>query len=335
MPLLITPGQLENRSELYHQLSQLTTAGIGLIPGLQLMQRNPPRASMREPLAQLIRQLTEGRTFSDAMPRSGSWISPFDIALLQAGDLSGRLPDCFKLLSTHYHERAQLFRTALASLAYPVFVLHVAILLFPIERFTDLFTKGAVFAFLLQKLSVFVPLYGVVLLAIFAGNTGGENWLATQEQLLHRVPLLGKARRSLAISRLSAALEALISAGVTIIEAWELAAAASGSPALRRIVVAWRPQLNSGQTPAEAVKASGKFPDLFAGQYHTGEISGKLDDALRRLHVYYQDDGSRKIKAVASWVPRLIYLIVVLAVAYFIIQFYRGYFQQVRDAGGF
>ena len=55
MPLLVTPAQLENRAELYHQLGQLTTAGIGLIPALQMMQRNPPRASMRTPLAELWR----------------------------------------------------------------------------------------------------------------------------------------------------------------------------------------------------------------------------------------------------------------------------------------
>ena len=335
MPLLITPGQLENRSELYHQLSQLTTAGIGLIPGLQLMQRNPPRASMREPLAQLIRQLTEGRTFSDAMPRSGSWISPFDIALLQAGDLSGRLPDCFKLLSTHYHERAQLFRTALASLAYPVFVLHVAILLFPIERFTDLFTKGAVFAFLLQKLSVFVPLYGVVLLAIFAGNTGGENWLATQEQLLHRVPLLGKARRSLAISRLSAALEALISAGVTIIEAWELAATASGSPSIRRFVRRAKPRWLEGQTPAESVSTSGIFPDEFTSLYHTGEVSGKLDESLLRARIYFGEEGARKLKTFVMLACGALIGAVMLLVAWQVIKFYLGYFQMIEDATKF
>jgi hypothetical protein len=33
-----------------------------------------------------------------------------------------------------------------------------------------------------------------------------------------------------------------------------------------------------------------------------------------------------KLQAVAQWVPRAIYLIIVLAIAYEIIQFYTGYF---------
>src|SRR5262249_21070287 len=150
-----------------------------------------------------------------------------------------------------------------------------------------------------------------------------------------RVPLLGKARRYLALARLSAALEALLSAGVTIIEAWELAATASGSPALRRLVVGWRPLVDAGQTPSEVVNASRRFPELFANQYATGEVSGKLDDALRRLHQYYQNEGSRKLHALAQWTPRAIYLCVMLLIAYKIIMFWTGYFKDVSNAGGF
>src|SRR5204863_6974984 len=116
----------------------------------------------------------------------------------------------------------------------------------------------------------------------------GESWRACIEYFLQPIPLLGKGRRCLAISRLAGALEALLSAGVTIIEAWELAATACGSPALRRTVIGWRPLVDGGQTPAEVVNTSNRFPELFANQYMSGEISRKLDETLRRLHQYYQ-----------------------------------------------
>jgi len=83
------------------------------------------------------------------------------------------------------------------------------------------------------------------------------------------------------LSRLAGALEALLSAGVTIIEAWELAATACGSPSIRRTVMAWRPLVDGGQTPAEVVALRPDFPSLFANQYTSGEISGKLDDTLK------------------------------------------------------
>jgi type II secretory pathway component PulF len=142
------------------------------------------------------------------------------------------------------------------------------------------------------------------------------------ESVLRPVPVLGSARHCLALARLAAALEALVSAGVMIVEAWEMAAAASGSPDLRSRVSGWRPLLMAGRTPAEVLQAEDRFPELFKNQYAAGEISGRLDDSLRRLHNYYQDEGSRKFQAVSRWIPIIIYLIVAISIGIFVIWFY-------------
>jgi type II secretory pathway component PulF len=123
----------------------------------------------------------------------------------------------------------------------------------------------------------------------------------------------------------------LLSAGVSIIDAWELASDASGSPALRRTVSAWRPRVLAGQTPAEAVEESGVFPDLFAHLYKTGEISGQLDETLRRLYEHYHEEASRKLRAVAQWTPRLIYFAVIILIAYQVVSFWTGYYGQISD----
>jgi type II secretory pathway component PulF len=331
--LIITPGQLSRRADFYHQLGQLTGAGLGLLRALEQLKRNPPDRSYRAPITRVLEQISEGCTLNDALLHTGRWLPAFDIALLQAGEHSGRLEACFRLLADYYTDRARLARQMIGDLAYPVFLLHFAIFIFPFAQF---FTSGNWVVYLCQTMGVLLPLYAVVALMIYAAQSRhGEAWRARFESLLHPIPVLGMARSYLALARLAAALEALLSAGVTIIEAWELAATASGSPALRRTVLGWRPQVNAGQTPAEAVSASGRFPDLFASQYATGEVSGKLDDTLVRLHAYYQEEGSRKLQAVSRWTPRAIYFGVVLMIAYRVISFYTGYFNMVKDAGGF
>jgi type II secretory pathway component PulF len=333
MPLIITPGQLSRRADFYHQLGQLTGAGLGLVQALGQLKNHPPDRSYREPIGRLLEQIAGGCTLTDSLRRSGHWLPAFDIALLQAGEHSGRLDACFRLLADYYTDRARLARQMIGDLAYPAFLLHFAIFIFPFAQF---FTSGNWAVYLCQTVGVLIPLYAAVALMIFAAQSRhGGTWRARFESLLHRIPVLGLARRSLALARLAAALEALLSAGVTIIEAWEMAATASGSPALRRTVLAWRPLVDGGQTPAEAVSASGSFPELFASQYATGEISGQLDGTLRHLHTYYLEEGSRKLHAFSRWIPRAIYFCVVLMIAYRIIHFYIGYFNMVRDAGGF
>jgi type II secretory pathway component PulF len=333
MPLDFTPGQFARRAEFYHQLGALTGAGLGVIRGLETLKRNPPSRSYREPIGRIIEQLNHGYTFTESVRRAGQFVPGFDIALLEAGEQSGRLEACLQLLADYYRDRAQLARQVISDLAYPVFLFHFAIFIFPFAQF---FTSGNWRAYLMQTFGVLIPIYLVVALIVFASQSRhGERWRAWIEALVHPVPVLGTARHYLALSRLAAALEALLAAGVTIIEAWELAAFASGSPALRRAVLAWRPQVNAGQTPAEAVSRSPRFPELFANQYNTGEVSGTLEDTLRRLRKYYQEEGSRKLHAVAQWTPRAVYLFVMLMIAVHVVRFWMGYFKQIGAAGGF
>jgi len=333
MPLLLTPRQLGQRSDLYHQLAQLESAGLGLVRTLEQLQRHPPARAFRQPLRRLLDNIAQGHTFSESAERAGPWLPPFDLALLHAGEQSGRLDACFRLLSDYYTDRARVARQLIADLLYPAFLFHFAIFIFP---FPDLFLTGRIGAYLVKTFGVLLPLYAGVFALIFAVQSShGERWRALVEHVLRLVPILGTARHYLALSRLAAALEALLSAGVTMIESWQLAATASGSPSLRRTVAGWRPALAAGQTPAELVISSAQFPQIFANQYASGELAGKLDDVLHRLRNYYQEEGTHKLHAVAQWTPRLIYLVVVFMIAYYIIQWWTGYFKQIGAAGGF
>ncbi len=330
--IVITPGQLTRRAELYHQLAQLIAAGLPILRALEQLEKHPPSRAFREPLHRLRADINAGFNFAEAIARSGNWIAPFDLALLQAGEQSGRLDACFRVLADYYTDRARMARQMIGDLAYPAFLLHFAIFILP---FAQLFTTGNISVYLLKTFGVLLPLYLLLGVMIYAGqNKHGETWRALIERILHPIPLLGRGRRELALARLAMALEALLNAGVSIIDAWELAGTVSGSPYLRRRIHAWKPDVLARQTPAEAVTASGAFPDLFDNQYHSGEISGKLDETLKRLHQYYQEEGTRKIHAVCQWLPRLIYLVVALFIAYKIISFYSGYFQQVNQIMG-
>jgi type II secretory pathway component PulF len=266
---------------------------------------------------------------SESLRNLGAWLPEFDISLLQAGEQSGRLDATFRLLSDYYTDRARIGRQVLGDLAYPAFLFHFAVFILPFAQF---FSTGNWVVYLAKTFGILLPIYALIALVVFASQSRhGETWRSWMESIFRRVPVLGQARWYLALARLSASLEALLSAGVTVIQAWELAAAASGSPALRRIVLGWRPLVDAGQTPAEVISNCGSFPEMFANQYATGEISGKLDETLRRLHLYYQSEGSRKLHTLAQWTPRLVYLGVMLMIAYKVIQFWTGYFNNIND----
>src|ERR1700733_12606714 len=98
MPLIVTPRQLTQRAQLYRQLGQLTAAGIPIVGALEMLGRNPPARSFREPLKQMVMQLSMGATVSEALAHPGLWVPSFDVALVHAAERSGRLDTIFKLL---------------------------------------------------------------------------------------------------------------------------------------------------------------------------------------------------------------------------------------------
>jgi type II secretory pathway component PulF len=326
MSLLITPRQFAQRSEFYHQLAQFVSAGIGVLPALEQIQRHPPARSFREPLQRLLAELANGRTFAESLRQLDTWLPEFDIALIDAGERSGRLDACFRLLANYYNDRASVTKQVIAQLVYPVGLVHMVALVFMVVLpFARSQFNASIPLLLFKAALALAPLYLVTALILYATQSKhGEKWRALMELLLRPVPLLGAARHFLAIARLSAALEALLSAGVNIIEAWDLAGNASGSPALRRAVASMKPEVVAGRTPAEVLREHSQFPELFANLYASGEVSGKLDETLRRLYTHYQEEGTFKLHAFAQWMPRLIYGLVALLVAYNVIQFWLG-----------
>jgi type II secretory pathway component PulF len=332
MPLILSPSQFNQRADFYHQLGQFTSAGIPIMRALEQIQRHPPTRAYRRPLQQLLGELSQGATLAESLQHL-DWLPAFDVALIGAGEQSGRLDQCFRLLADYYNERARLIQQVISQLIYPVALIHLAAFVFLIVLpFAQSQFNASLPLLFARAALVLAPLYGALVLLIYATQSKhGENWRAVVELILRAVPVLGTARSYLAQARLAAALEALISAGVNIFEAWDLAATASGSPALRRAVAAWKPRLT-----AEAVRRCRLFSEAFASLYASGEISGKLDDSLRQLNRMYLENGSRKLYNFTQWTTKLVYLAVMLVIAYFIIQFFLGYFNQISAiTGGF
>ncbi len=336
MPLIITPRQFVQRAELYHQLNQLTSAGIPIVHALEQIERRPPASAYHNPLQRLLNEIAKGATLAESLQRL-DWLPAFDLALIGAGEQSGRLDACFRMLADYYNDRARVIRQVIAQLMYPVGLVHLAAFVFLIVLPFAHSQFNASLPLLFAKAALILsPIYGAVGLMIYATQSKhGENWRARIEAFLRWVPILGTARHYLALSRLAAALEALISAGVNIFEAWDLAATASGSPALRRAVAAWKSRVVAGQMPSEAVNLCPLFPGTFANLYASGEVSGKLDDSLRQINRIYNEDGARKLNAFATWMPRLIYMLVALLIAYEVIHFYLGYFNEINAVSHF
>jgi len=335
---IATPGRLKRRSEFYHQLASLSRAGLGTTESLENI--SPRSGFERRQIREVIDNLRSGATLEETIAEREAWLPAFDRMMIGAGEKSGRLEDVFHSLSTHYEERAQLFSSVLWRLAYPVFLLHVASLVLGIISITQSILTEKLGDGPAQEWSItgkFMPIllfwlviYAVAIWIIFACQ--GSRGLAMRsmvEQFTSRIPVFGRALKELSLARLTSSLQVLLDAGVDFREAWSTAALASGSPRMQRRVKGWLPQLDSGLLPSEIISKQPEFPSVFRDLYRTGEISGQLDDSLKRLSRHYQEEGANRLKRAAAGATGIVYGAVVLIVAFVVISFWAGYYGQL------
>src|ERR1035438_334508 len=193
---MVTPGTLNRRAQLFEQLAAMISAGVPLTKALEMAARNRSTGIPRKVLQQLTHHLQEGHTFTDAMqlvsgqkratqqeievslkPGRGAYaLSEFDVALLSAGEESGRLDATFQMLARYYASRAKIINDTISGSIITIVTLHVFLIVFPIG-FLIAFVLGIVnnqfsqcLPFLIEKVVVFGLLYAGVGSFAFAGQ---------------------------------------------------------------------------------------------------------------------------------------------------------------------
>ena len=221
MPLIVTPRQLNQRAELYQSARHDDRRRNVGLQGARTSRRILRSPDLRRPISQWLEAIAPGPLPSaDSLRNIGKWVPSFDLALIDAGERSGRLDACFKLLAVYYRERAQTVRqmfrtppTRSSSSISPSFSFHSS----------SLVQKGNLTRFLWDDIGELPRRFmaSVSLIIYACQGRHGESWRSVIEQFLARIPVLGTARHDLALARLAMALESLLNAGVPILTAWD------------------------------------------------------------------------------------------------------------------
>lgn len=109
----------------------------------------------------------------------------------------------------------------------------------------------------------------------------------------------------------------MVGAGLPIVQSLEILARQTGSPALRRVILAMTAEVEAGSTLAAAMASHPRvFSELSVNMVAAGEAAGALDTVLRRLAEYVEQNAAltRKIRSALVY-PAMIFVVSVPAVA--------------------
>lgn len=314
-------------SNWYAQLGQHLEAGVMLADALRLCEGTPKRG--RSEMADAVEA---GISFSDVMASSPKWIPKADRQFMLAGMETGSLPQTLSNLSTRHASIGATKLKVVLGMTYPIAVLHVAILLYPLVQMIDSKTglNWSLNVYLFQVGSKLLPLWAVLgVIGVLAKKQ--SPWL---HKLLRVIPFLRKYSHAQATADLAYSLGTFIAAGVPVPSAWRLSAKMVSDRRFTKAVQSMEPLFAAEQDPTPTLKAFQCFPSDFVAFYTTGAQSGQLDKNLLIAARQYQDQANRAMTVASMVYPSLVFAGVALIAIMTIFQVFGGYleiFETISD----
>jgi general secretion pathway protein F len=312
------------------QLATLLKAGIPLVEALTALIDQLDNPQMKSAFTQIRDKVNEGSSFGDALAQHPKLFESLYVSMVSAGEASGTLEAVLARLADFLEAQARLTSKVTSTLAYPAFmaVMGVGIIALMmtvvVPKVTAIFedfdqvlpwyTRALIFT------SDVFSTYWYLFLALGAGSIWWfrrwkrtEAGRATWDSFVLKTPLFGKLVMMIAVTRFARTLATLLKSGVPVLRAMEITRNVLGNTELMKVIEDARSSVREGESIAEPLKRSGKFPPIVTHMIAIGERSGQLEEMLENVANAYDAQVESRIAAMMSLLGPL--MIVVMAIA--------------------
>ena len=315
----------------YRELAQLLSSGLPIVAAMDMLAKQQGYSRLATALAGIRQDLAAGNSLGEAFSHYPQTFPVLHADIIKYSEAAGKLAQGIGSLAEYMEKDYALQQSLIVGLAYPVFLLHIAMFLLPLVNCFGCRSSGYLSGFL----SVFIPVYGLVFLAYLVWRMrANEGFKTNLDRFILGVPLFGNLVRQFALTRFIRALQVLCASGVGITSAWKMAGQACGNNAVRDAVLSGLNLLREGQSISQAFISSGVFPANMIGLITVAEKSGSIVQTLNTIAGYAEKENETAVALLTRIVPVVVYLLIAGFIGFRIISFYLGYFNQIFTISG-
>ena len=300
------------------QLATMIKAGVPLLQAFDIVARGHANASVSRLLLDIRGDVETGTSLAQAFRRYPQYFDALFCNLVAAGEQAGILEDLLARLATYKEKTLAIKSKIRGALFYPAAVLAVAFIVTSVIMIWVVPSFKSVF----ESFGAELPL--PTLMVIWMSDRFVEYWYllfgsltlggvlfvrtwkhspalqAAIDRLLLRLPVFGEVVRKAVIARWTRTLSTMFAAGVPLVESLDSVGGASGNAvyldATQRIGAAVR----SGTSLTIAMQQTQVFPSMVTQMVAIGEESGALDQMLRKVAEFYEDEVDAAVASLAS-----------------------------------
>jgi type IV pilus assembly protein PilC len=337
---------------LTRQLATLVDAGLPLLRGLHVLERQTPNPTLREALTGMCDAVESGSTFSESLQNYPNIFNHLYINMVKAGEAGGVLEVVLNRLAEFAEKAEKIKNKVKGAMIYPIIVLLAAcgitgfLLVAVIPKFRDIFrdllgdkplppiTEFVMGASNFVMHNGLIVLGGIVgfsfLFSLFKRTKTGE-YIVDVCKL--RMPAFGSLVRRTAIARMTRTLGTLLSSGVPVLQALDIVRDTSGNAVISRAIQSVHDAVKEGESMTNPLAQSKVFPPLVICMVEVGEETGALADMLTRVADTYDDEVDNAVAGLTSIIEPIMIMLLSVIVGTIVVAMFMPMIQIISSLG--
>jgi type IV pilus assembly protein PilC len=316
------------------QFRSMMQAGVPILRLLQVLENQTQNKTLKKVVAAVNHDIKSGTTLHNAMKKHPAIFSPLYLSMINAGEVSGTVPDILGRLTDIIEHEAKIKEDIKSALQYPIIVLIALVaaffilLTFVIPKFVTIFAKAGMALPLPTKIALFMyqglANYWYILLAAVMGLIISLRlYFKTDQGRYNRdafylwMPLFGPLFQKAAMSRFASIFAILQASGVPVTYAMEVISGTIGNAAISREFDRVRNRVQEGQGIAGPLGAARYFTPMVVDMVAIGEESGNIEDMLRQVAVHYDDEVGYAVKRLSDMIGPILMVGLAAVVGFF------------------
>ena len=300
------------------QFSIILKSGLPLMQTLELVADQCADKNLALLLRQAPEDVSNGWPLSYSLENRGGGKLPVTfLETVRAGEDSGDLQAAFERMADYFERMNKTHNSVVSALTYPALVIFVAVIVvgiimtYAVPAFTGLFADlGTDLPWptrALIAMSEFFQNFGLVLIGLIVlviflirlyGTTEKGGPRLAQAQL--HIPVIGAVVRMSNASQFAHTMSTLLTAGMPILQAIDASGRTMSNLCMSQEVLATLPGVEGGRPFGECMRNAKEIPAMLVQMTAVGESTGSMEDTLRVLAEYYDNETDLKTKRAIS-----------------------------------
>ncbi|MBN8542259.1 MAG: type II secretion system F family protein [Deltaproteobacteria bacterium] len=321
------------------QLSTLLGSGIPILQSLEVLSQSQRSPGMQVALKQMVHDINQGRRFGEAMAEHPLVFDKFFVNMVKAGEESGNIDQILNRLAVYIEKAAKIRSQVKGALVYPIAILVVAgvvvagLLVFVIPKFESLFANSGqelpgLTQMVVSASKTFIAYWWAIIGGLGGGIFGAVNYYRTDDgkktvdAIAIDLPYIGDLIQKSAVARFTRTLSTLLSSGVSIMEALEIASKVTGNHVIENALLRAREAISEGKSLTVPLAKEKYIPQMVTQMIGVGEQTGAIDQMLNKVADFYEDEVDVAVAALTSVMEPLLMVFLGGIVAVMVIAMY-------------